>query len=296
MSLEEKLRGWTGPSSESEQEKQDRAERMVAEAIRNHEPFKGYDFKVFAKGSYKNNTNVRADSDVDIAVQCNELCYWGEHSPGAHPSGSVSYEGIWTPSKLRAELTNALRTKFSGEVDASGSTALRVNSNSGRVDADVVPCFDYKYYFSHDSWRRGSKIFRKDGSSIVNYPEEQYKKGVAKNDRTGRSYKCAVRIMKRAENAMVEAGYHRAVPSYFVECLVYNCPDGILRRSTWVSTIKGVISHIWSELQGGEPQDSGGRWLEVSECFYLFHSGQPWTREDGRDFAKAAWNYLELGS
>lgn len=297
MTLEEKLAGWTGPSSDSEQEKQDRAERMVKQAVENHEPFKGYSFRVFTKGSYKNNTNVRSDSDVDIAVQCQELCYWEEQTSGAHPSGSGSYQGIWTPSKLRSELTSALKAKFPGEVDASGSTALRVNAGSARVDADVVPSFDYRYYYSPTSWHDGSKVFKKDGSDIVNYPDEQYKKGVAKNNRTSRSYKSAVRIMKRVENAMVEAGYHRVVPSYFIECLVYNCPDQVLLRSTWVSTIKGVISHIFHELEGNEPVESGGdRWLEVSEWRYLFHSGQSWTRQDGRDFAKAAWNYLELSN
>jgi len=296
MTLEEKLAGWTGPSSHSEQDKQERAERMVREAIRDHQSFGGYDFRVFAKGSYKNNTNVRSDSDVDIAVLCKELCYWEEHTPGALPASNGSYQGIWTPSYLRSELTSALRANFSGEVDASGSTALRVNASTARVDADVVPCFDYRYYFSSDSWRDGTKVFKKDGSSLTNYPDEQYKKGVAKNNRTGGSYKRAVRIMKRVENVMVENGLHREVPSYFVECLVYNCPDDILKQATWVDTMKGVIYHLWSELEGSEPQDAGKRWLEVSEWKYLFRSGQTWTRQDGRDFAQAAWNYLELGS
>lgn len=151
---------------------------------------------------------------------------------------SGTYSGIWTPSKLRSELKVALEAKFPGEVDASGSTAFRVNASGSRVDADVVPCFDYRYYFSASSWRDGSKIFKKDGSSLVNWPQQQLDNGIAKNLRSGRSYKKAVRIMKRVENAMVETGDHRAVPSFFVECLVYNCPDSILNRSTWVSTMQ----------------------------------------------------------
>lgn len=291
MTLEEQLAGWTGPSSDTEQDKQERAERMVREAVREHELLKGCDLTVFAKGSYKNNTNVRSDSDVDIAVQCHEAMYWAEASPGAHPTSS-SYGGIWTPSKLRSEVLAALRVKFPGQVDASGSTAIRVNSNTSRVDADVVPCFDYRYHFSATSFRDGSKVFNKDGSALVNWPDQQYANGVTKNSRTGRSYKGAVRIMKRIENAMVEAGYHREVQSFFVECLVYNVPDEILKRSTWVETIKGVIYTIWDESEGSEPVDSSDRWLEVSECKYLFHAQQPWSREDARDFAYAAWNYM----
>lgn len=295
MTLEEKLAGWTEPSSDTEQEKQERAERMVREAVAEHEAFADCDRTVYAKGSYRNNTNVRSDSDVDIAVQCHEASYWEEATEGTKPSSSV-YTGIWSPSKLRSELKSALESKFPGEVDSSGSTAFRVNASSARVDADVVPCFDYRYYFSTYNHRDGSRIFKKDGSSFENYPQQQLDNGTAKNTRTKRSYKSVVRIMKRVENAMVTSGDHREVPSFFVECLVYNCPDSILNRTSWVSTIEGVIVHIWDELQGPEPADSDRRWVEVNECQYLFHAGQAWTRQDGRDFAKAAWNYLELTS
>lgn len=70
--LEGKLAGWTGPSSTTEQDKQDRTERMIKEAIKSHTPFDSCSLKVYAKGSYANNTNVRANSDVDIAVQCTD--------------------------------------------------------------------------------------------------------------------------------------------------------------------------------------------------------------------------------
>jgi hypothetical protein len=101
--------------------------------------------------------------------------------------------------------------------------------------------------------------------------------------------------MKRIENAMVENDIHEAVPSYFVECLVYNCPDTAFHRSSWVETTRSVIFEIWEGLQGEEPAEDHQRWNEVNECFYLFHAGQPWSRWDGRQFAHAAWNYLELG-
>ncbi len=46
-----------------------------------------------------------------------------------------------------------MKKKFPGQVDSSGSTAFRVHSGSVRVDADVVPCFDYRYYFSSGNHR-----------------------------------------------------------------------------------------------------------------------------------------------
>jgi hypothetical protein len=294
--LEKKLAGWTGPSSGTEQDKQDRTVRMVRAAIAGWSAFDACALSVYAKGSYANNTNVRTDSDVDIAVQCHEVLYWGEHTPGAHSAGAP-YTGIWTPAKLRSEMSNALQAKFGGTVDSSGSTAFRVNSSSARVDADVVPCFDYRYYSSPTNFREGAKVFTKAGSSFENYPKQQITNGTAKNRRTNLAYKKTVRILKRVENAMYTDSYHRVVPSFFVESLVYNCPDELFARTDWTARVKGVLYQVWDNLQGDtEPPAAGDRWLEVNEAKYLFHSAQDWNRRDGRDFAQAAWNYLGLAN
>ncbi|HLG13803.1 MAG TPA: nucleotidyltransferase [Blastocatellia bacterium] len=292
MSLEEQLSGWTGPSSDSEKEKQERTERMIRQAVDAHGPFKDCDLKVYVKGSYANNTNVRADSDVDIAVECTEAEYWEEAQPGFHkPRGP--YNGIWTPAKLRSELVAALRATFVGQVDDSGSTAIKVHSGSARVDADVVPCFSYRYYFESTS-RPGTKIFKTDGGSLVNYPAQQMENGVAKNNRTGYAYKKGVRLIKRVENAMAENGTFRELPSFFMECLAFNCLDSAFGHSTWTACLRAMLVHIWQQLQGDEPVN--GRLVEANDCFYLFHSGQKWSRADGREFAHAAWNYFGFKS
>lgn len=290
MSLENQFAGWTSPSSDTEQEKQERTERMIKEAVKAHSPFDKCSYRIYAKGSYANNTNVRADSDVDVAVEVTEVEYWEESEPGNHPPGKP-YEGIWTPEKLRSELQKALEAKFPGHVDTSGKVAIQINSNTSRVDADVVPCFSYRYYMKHGS-REGTKIFPTSGPAIVNYPKQQLEEGAAKNLRTGYNYKKTVRLFKRIENAMASDEYHRDLPSYFIECLVYNCPDNLFGASTWTQVVKSCLVHMWDSLQGDEPET--GRWLEVNECYYLFHDYQKWTRADGRDFAYAAWNYFDF--
>ena len=289
MSLEDKLLAWTHPSSHTEKDKQDRTERMIYDGIKSHELFKGCSLRVFAKGSYANNTNVRLDSDVDIAVECTDCQYWEESETGNYPYSEGSYEGIWTPEKLRAELLAAMRAKFPGQVDSSGSTAIQINSSSARVNADVVPCFSFRYYMKYGT-RDGTKIFKRDGSSIVNYPIQQIENGTAKNKATSYSYKKGARLLKRIENAMAADGTFRELPSFFIECLAYNCPDHAFSHSTWKKRLRAMLFYIWDNLQGDEPAE--GRWLEVNECFFLFHSNQKWTRKDGREFAKAAWNYF----
>jgi hypothetical protein len=141
-----------------------------------------------------------------------------------------------------------------------------------------------------DQTRSGTKIFKADGNSIVNYPAQQLEKGIAKNKQTGYAYKKGVRLLKRIENAMAEDRTFRELPSYFIECLAYNCPDSVFGHSTWTDCLRGMLFHIWDQLEGDEP--ASGRWVEVNGCYYLFHSGQKWSRKDGREFAKAAWNYF----
>ena len=244
MALDDTWNSWTQPSSASEQEKQECTERMIQDAISSHEPFSDCGLVVFAKGSYPNNTNVRLDSDVDIALECTEVEHWEEAEEDAHIPGEP-YEGIWTPAKLRSELTAALMSKFPGQVDLTGSIALQVHSSTARIDADVVPCFSYRYYFGSGECREGTKIFSTTGRQIVNYPRRQLKNGRAKNVRTGHNFKKAVRILKRIANAMVANGEHAEVPSYFIECLAYNCPDDMFDGSNWTDAISAV--------RGGNP-------------------------------------------
>ena len=295
MTLETTLSGWTGPSSATEQDKQARTERMIREAVAEHSAFDDCVISVYAKGSYANNTNVKADSDVDITVQCHEVFYYECAEPSA--GGTITpYSGAWTPKKLRFDLVSALRAKFPSQVDASGSTAIGVNSSTARVDADVVPCFDYRYYFASGGYREGTRIYKSSGGYFENFPVQHLANGRAKNNRTNTRFKKAVRIMKRLENSMHDNGAHREVPSFFIECLVYNCPDQIINRSTWTDTVIGIIVHTWEGLEGTEPSAEGDRWLEVNDCKFLFTQVQKWTRQDGRDFAHAAWNYLNLGT
>lgn len=289
MSLEERLISWTKPSNDTEQEKQERTERMIREAISSHRAFDDCNLEIYAKGSYANNTNVRSDSDVDIAVECKNVIYFDRSSTSVYQPGK-SYTGIWTPDKLREELVLAMEAEFGEQVDPTGSTAIQINSSSARVDADVVPCFAYRYYME-TGFREGTKIFKKDRSSLVNYPKKQLENGRTKNNRTNHSYKKGARLLKRIENEMAEKGQFRELPSYFMECLAYNCPDEAFMHETWTKCLKVMLYHIWSELQGDNELEIN-RWLEVNECFYLFHANQEWSRADAREFAKAAWNYL----
>lgn len=296
MITEEQLRSWTKPSSDFEKDKQERTERMIREAIQEYEGFDGYrnSFEVYAKGSYVNNTNVRAESDVDIVVECSDAFYWrnqNESQPG-YPGGTP-YEGIWTAKHLRAEVLAALKRKFPGGV-IEGSTAIEVHTSSVRVNADVVPSFTFKLYYSDGSFAQGTKIFKKDETSVENYPQQQLDNGRAKNSRTNSAYKKAVRILKRLENTLVDQGLTAALPSFLLECLIYNCPDEYFSRSTWWGVMQGCLACIHNHTLYDE--EAGERWVETNGIKFLFHPNQKWTLDQANKFAKDAWDYMGFNS
>src|SRR5688500_7898013 len=69
---EQTFRVWSKPSSDTEAARAENAERMIRDAVRESFALKSRNIEVFAQGSYKNNTIVRLDSDVDICVCCSD--------------------------------------------------------------------------------------------------------------------------------------------------------------------------------------------------------------------------------
>src|SRR3954453_8162624 len=99
---------------------------MITDAIKAHPAFAHTGFRVYAKGSYANNTNVRRDSDVDIVVENRDCFYYEFFDCVAPASGTITpYPGAWTPERWRREVTTAIVNCFgSSDVDTSGEVAL----------------------------------------------------------------------------------------------------------------------------------------------------------------------------
>lgn len=82
---EEQLAAWTAPAFENEDEKRQFTESAIRDAIRGHPLLKTLSISVYAKGSYRNNTNVRRDSDVDVAVEYTGIVF-PEYGPDTDQS------------------------------------------------------------------------------------------------------------------------------------------------------------------------------------------------------------------
>lgn len=287
---------WVLPSSAHEQEKQDRALRMVKGAIDRWPAIRdGASYRVYAKGSYANNTNVRLDSDVDIVVQNQDCLYYDYNGCEALPGTTTTpYQGKWTPEAWRSEVLAALKNAFPSEVSGSGRVAITVDEHDGtRPDIDVVPSFNYVRYDSADMSvaHKGSKVFPLSGASIVNYPDQQMENGKSKNSATNGRYKKFARALKSAENALVKADTIEAKPSYFMECLAYNVPNHILSSGTTLEAgFDGTLRWLWAALKEEAYQRTN--WLEPNRLKYLFHNNAAWTPEDARELVLNTWVHL----
>ena len=288
---------WAGPPSDTEQTKCDNAERAVRNAIKANAKLKDLSIEVFSQGSYANRTNVRQESDVDICI-----LYTGAYYPDYSQSVGLTSamlghkDSTYPYATFKNDVEAALVAFFERAGVTRGNKAFDVHANTYRVDADVVPCFEYRRYCGPAASPKviyGTQLNPDNGGEIINWPRQNYQNGVDKNEATNRAFKGVVRIFKRLRNEMVDKNIDAAkpIPSYLIECLIWNVRNEELANDTWKADVRAAIVHLWNNTKSDEQCKE---WREVNEHKYLFRDHQPWTRQAANDFLLAAWKYLEL--
>lgn len=297
---EDTLRSWVRPPSDNEDRKRNKTEEEIKKALGTSSRLKSVGYKVYAKGSYANNTNVRLDYDVDVAVECSDFYYHeligtaNDVKRAAVEKKLIAYNGGYTISQFKNDVEQALVDCYGRDAVKRGNMAMRVRKNKTTLPADVVPCFDFRHiydvdWFGNIQFHKGTLIYPDKGSYVLNWPKQQYDMGVAKNNATKRRYKRMVRALKRLENELVKARQIDELPSFLMECLVYNVPNSNFNHSKYVTDMREVLATIFNDTLS---EEKCSKWLEVSERKYLFHSSQPWTYKQAHDLADKAWNYM----
>jgi hypothetical protein len=145
------------------------------------------------RSSYRNRTNVRADSDVDICVRCTDTYFYEVPQGKTITNFEAVSPATYTFQQFRGDVEAALRQHFGSAAVRSGSKAFDIHENTYRIAADAVPCFQYRWY-GHTPPAIGT-AFLSNGRMIFNYPDQHYDNGVTKNTATGRRFKAIVRIL-----------------------------------------------------------------------------------------------------
>lgn len=210
--------------------------------------------KLFIQGSYANNTNVRTQSDVDIAVVQEDVFTTKYRSSTAFPQSDSDYGFHTIPPAVKSfkdEVEECLKNKFGTDVERKNKS-VKVHGNTYRKDADTVPCRrhrDYQNDFSKnpENFIGGILIIPDVGSTIVNYPEQHILNGKKKNVETNTYYKKMVRIIKNIRYIMSDCGYSSAdnVSSFGLESLLWNIPNEVFTKySTYRYIIDELISYL----------------------------------------------------
>jgi hypothetical protein len=296
MSWEDTLQSWAKPPAETEQTKCDNAVRAVRKAIDASSALKGRSIRVFAQGSYRNRTNVRTESDVDVCVLCTEVCFVDYAlSEGLTDTDVGLVDHPYMYAEFKSDVEKALRSYFGSAAISRGDKAFDIHENTYRVDADAVACFEHRRYQRYSTggfYHYSGTEFRPDkGGRVINWPEQNYENGVAKNKETGQRFKDIVRILKRLRNKMDDEKIAPAkpIPSFLVECLVWNVPNDRFGHDTYAADVRWALADLFNNTRNVEDCKE---WGEVNELKYLFRSGQPWTMEQAHSFTAAAWDYL----
>lgn len=287
---ESTFRSWGQAPSQTERERCENAERAVRKAIAASSALAARSINAFAQGSYANRTNVRQESDVDICIVCRDVFYYDLPAGVLRESYGIT-PATYEYAQFKNEVGAALGDYFGYSAVTRGNRTFDVHANSYRVDADVVPTFEYRRYASASAFNEGTKFIPDNGGEVINWPTQNYDNGVSKNQRTGERFKAIVRIMKRLRNEMNDAAISAAqpVPSFLNECLAWNVPNEGFGHQTYKEDVRFALAHLWNNTR---TVDTCSEWGEINELKYLFRSAQPWTREQTNTFLQAAWTYI----
>jgi hypothetical protein len=223
--------------------------------------------QIFLQGSYGNDTNIYAESDVDVVIRTDEFFYYDlsflsdadkaaflAAYPNSAP-GSYSYEDF------KDGVIAALRDRFGNAAVTPGKRAIAIAANGNRRSSDVIVAAQLKRFDTfpgtpHD----GISFFTSTGERIDNFPKRHSSNCTSKHQDTNSWFKPTVRILKNARGCMVDRGLlaSKAVaPSYFLEGLLYNVPssefggdyqDTLVRAIQWLQGTDHTTLQCANEL------------------------------------------------
>ncbi len=282
------------PPSKTEQDRCNRAVCAIKDAVAADATLAIKNVVTFPQGSYRNRTNVRHDSDVDVCVLCEDAYYY-DSLPGVSVLSVGFTPATYKFCSYKNDVERALVNRFGRANVRRGNKAFDVNENTQRVDADAAPCFSYRLYFNGWQYHEGTALITDDtGRRITNFPQQQYDNGVAKNNSTNRRFKKAVRIVKKLSHEMEDVGVAsaRTMASFLIESLIWNAPNHLFGPPSLRDMTQGVIAHLWEYTRADATCCA---WREENGIKLLFDGSQSWTRAQANQFLFDAWNYVESG-
>lgn len=262
----------------------------------NSAPYQGKNYKVLLQGSYGNDTNIYAESDVDVIIQLDDV-YYSDVS-NLSPEDKDAYDLAFIPAtysydEYKKDVLKVLEGRFGTDVTV-GAKALTVVANGSRRKSDVIAAMQYRRYSRFKSacsasFDEGICFFNEANEIIANYPKQHSTNLTTKHQSTNKWLKPMVRILKNLRSKLVADGLLRpgVAPSYFLEGLLYNVPSvkfGLSYSDCFVNAIN------WIQQEADKT-----KLVCANEQYYLLWNDSPtsWEKADAEEFLTAAiklWN------
>ena len=254
----------------------------IRKAMEEHKGLSQFTYQVFLQGSYKNDTNLGGDSDVDVVIR---LAYKLNHDvvalTGTELQKSDTHKAAHRQWQLfRRNALKAVKARF-GDEASSGRKTLKIKKGTLPADADLVVTLRY---------RGGIAFYLSDERRwVVSFPQQHHQWGSKKDKATSGRFKKTVRMFKAARNRLVDRKdlTKEDAPSYFVECLLYNVPDSLFKQDL-APTYTGILSWLKTAKLG----DFQCQNKKVA----LFGEGrEQWSVNKAQTFAKALQGLWDAG-
>lgn len=259
-------------------------------------PYANKNFKVFLQGSYGNDTNIYAESDVDIVIRLDDcfqsdLTRLTDEEKAAYKSAFS--DATYTHVDFKQDVLSTL-TKQYGSAVTAGDKAIAIDANGSRRKADVIVAIQFRRYFkfrssSNSEYVEGICFWNGKGERIANYPQQHSANLTSKHQASSKWMKPMVRVLKNMRSRMVDDGLIKAgvAPSYYIEGLLYNVPNNKL-TSSYGDCVANTLNWYRQEAKKVDL-------VCANEQYYLLRDGSHtcWPQANCDAFVEAAvelWN------
>lgn len=208
---------------------------------------------IFLQGSYGNDTNIYAESDVDVVIRTDEFFYYDidalsdTEKAAFHAAHPNSKAGSYGYDDFKNDVLKALRKQFGSSAVIPGKRAIAILPSGNRRSADVIVAAKHRRYYTFPGTpHEGITFFTSTSEQINNFPKQHSDNCTTKHQATDCGFKPTIRVLKNLRGCLVDRDLidnKSVAPSYFLEGLVYNVPNTEF-RSTYQSTLAAVLTWL----------------------------------------------------
>src|SRR5216683_3190400 len=108
-------------------------------------------YEVFLQGSYGNDTNIYAESDVDVVIRLDSVYYYD--TSALTPAELAAFNAAFSPgtypyATYKADVVAALQKSFGAADVSPEKKAVKIKASGNRRSADVLVACEYRRYLS----------------------------------------------------------------------------------------------------------------------------------------------------